>query len=302
MKVGVLMGGISSEREISLLSGQEIIKNLDKAKYEVFPIVINSKDEVLEKVKGFDFIFLALHGIFGEDGTIQALLNSVSIPYSGCDMLTSAICMNKAQTKRILKAEGIKVPPSYTLYKNKAIDYTLLETLSYPMIVKPNNGGSSIGTSLVHSKSQLTESIKEAFKYDDKVLVEKYIKGEEYTAPILNNEVLTILSIKPSESFFNYSSKYKDGGAEELKANLSKALEEKIIDISKKCWEILECKAYVRVDMIVSDNIPYVLELNTLPGMTKNSLFPKSAALSGMSYNLLLDNIIKYSIEEIKLT
>ena len=297
MKVGVLMGGVSSEREISLLSGSEILSNLDKNKYEAYPIVIDSKEEVLEKVKGMDFIFLALHGAFGEDGTVQALLESSGIPYSGCGVLTSAICMSKKQTKRILKAESINVAPGYVVYKDTEIDIEQLETINYPMVVKPNNGGSSIGTSLVFNREQLKKSIKEAFKFDSQVLIEKYLNGTEYTIPVLNGEALPILSIKARGWFFDYTSKYTKDGAIEIIADLPCNLQDEIKKIAEECWRIFDCKAYMRVDIIVSEGVPYVLELNTLPGMTKNSLFPKSAQAVNMSYSALLDNIIKYSLD-----
>ena len=297
MKVGVLMGGISSEREISLLSGNEVLRNLDKNKYEAYPIIIDSKEEVLEKVKGMDFVFLALHGAFGEDGTVQALLESLNIPYSGCGVLTSAICMSKKQTKRILKAENINVAPGYVIYKDNEIDIEQLESLNFPMFVKPNNGGSSIGTFLVFNREQLKKGIREASKYDSQVLIEKYLEGPEYTVPVLNGEALPILSIKAKGWFFDYTSKYAEGGAEEIIAKLPKDLEDEIKKIAEECWRIFDCKAYMRVDIIVSEGVPYVLELNTLPGMTKNSLFPKSAQAVGMSYSALIDNIIKYSLD-----
>ncbi|WP_234123683.1 D-alanine--D-alanine ligase [Clostridium hydrogenum] len=293
MKIGVLMGGISSEREISILSGQEIIKNLDKNKYEIFPIIIDKKSEVLEKVKGLDFVFLALHGIFGEDGTIQALLDSIEMPYSGCNMLTSAICMDKEQTKRILKAENINVAPHYIINSGTTLNFDLLEKLGYPMVIKPNNGGSSIGTFIVSNINELKTCITEAFKYDDTVMLEKFISGDEYTVPILNGEILPILSIIPKQGFFDYHSKYTEGETDEIVANLDLNLKSKIEVIADKCWKIFKCKAYVRIDIIVSKGIPYVLELNTLPGMTKNSLFPKSAAAFGIDYSTLLDKIIE---------
>lgn len=293
MKIGVLMGGISSEREISILSGQEIIKNLDKNKYEIFPIIIDKKSEVFEKVKGLDFVFLALHGIFGEDGTIQALLDSIEMPYSGCNMLTSAICMDKEQTKRILKAENINVAPHYIINSDTTLNFDLLEKLGYPMVIKPNNGGSSIGTFIVSNINELKTCITEAFKYDDTVMLEKFISGDEYTVPILNGEILPILSIRPKQGFFDYHSKYTEGETDEIVANLDLNLKSKIEVIADKCWKIFKCKAYVRIDIIVSKGIPYVLELNTLPGMTKNSLFPKSAAAFGIDYSTLLDKIIE---------
>ncbi|WP_461613447.1 D-alanine--D-alanine ligase [Clostridium sp. Marseille-QA1073] len=296
MKIGVMMGGISSERKISILSGKEILNNLDKSKYEVLPIVINSKEEIIEKVKGVDFVFIALHGAFGEDGIVQGALESISMPYSGCNVLTSALCMDKKQTKRILKSEGIVVPPGVAVNDINQLPMKFIEDFGYPMVVKPNNGGSSIGTFLVNNKEELKDRILRVLQYDNEILIEKYLRGHEYTIPMLNGEVLPIISIKAKNEFFDYDSKYEDDGAEEIIASLPYELEKKMKQIAKQCWHIFNCKAYARIDIIVSEGVPYVLELNTLPGMTKNSLFPKSAEGANMKYSELLDKIIEYSL------
>ncbi|ARC83468.1 D-alanine--D-alanine ligase family protein [Clostridium argentinense CDC 2741] len=296
MKIGVLMGGVSSERKISILSGKEILNNLDKSKYEVLPIVINSKEEIIEKVKEVDFVFIALHGAFGEDGIVQGVLESISMPYSGCNVLTSALCMNKNQTKRILKSEDITVAPGIIVNDINQLPMKIIEGFGYPMVVKPNNGGSSIGTFLVNNKKELKDGILKVLQYDNDILIEKYLRGNEYTIPMLNGEILPIIAIKARNEFFDYNSKYEDDGAEEIIASLPYELEKKMKQIAKQCWHIFNCKAYVRIDIIVSEGVPYVLELNTLPGMTKNSLFPKSAEGANMKYSELLDKIIEYSL------
>lgn len=296
MKIGVLMGGVSSERKISILSGKEILNNLDKSKYEVLPIVINSKEEIIENVKGVDFVFIALHGAFGEDGIVQGVLESISMPYSGCNVLTSALCMNKNQTKRILKSEDIIVPPGIIVNDINQLPMKNVEYFGYPMVVKPNNGGSSIGTFLVNNKEELKNGILKVLQYDNEILIEKYLRGNEYTIPMLNGEILPIIAIKARNELFDYNSKYEDDGAEEIIASLPYELEKKMKQIAKQCWHIFNCKAYVRIDIIVSEGVPYVLELNTLPGMTKNSLFPKSAEGANMKYSELLDKIIEYSL------
>lgn len=296
MKIGVLMGGVSSERKISILSGKEILNNIDKSKYEVLPIVINSKEEIIEKVKEVDFVFIALHGAFGEDGIVQGVLESISMPYSGCNVLTSALCMNKSQTKRILKSEDITVAPGIIVNDINQLPMKIIEGFGYPMVVKPNNGGSSIGTFLVNNKKELKDGILKVLQYDNDILIEKYLRGNEYTIPMLNGEILPIIAIKARNEFFDYNSKYEDDGAEEIIASLPYELEKKMKEIAKQCWHIFNCKAYVRIDIIVSEGVPYVLELNTLPGMTKNSLFPKSAEGANMKYSELLDKIIEYSL------
>jgi D-alanine-D-alanine ligase len=296
MRIGVLMGGISSEREISLLSGEEIINNLNKDKYEVIPMVINSKKEVVDMVKDLDFVFLAFHGEFGEDGSIQCILESLGISYSGSNPLTSALCMNKKQSKRILKAEGIPIAKGISLYKHEGVNLKEIEKLKYPMIVKPNSGGSSIGISLVYSRDELRSAILEGFKYGDEIIIEEYINGSEYTIPLLNGQVLPTLSIVHKGTFFDYKSKYNDTDTIEEVAFLPESLQSEINEIAEKCYRIFDCKAYARVDIMVSNSKPYVLELNTLPGMTRNSLFPKSAKAANIDYSTLLDKIIEFSL------
>ena len=280
MKVGVIMGGISSEREISLQSGEQVLLNLNKDKYEeIIPIIIDSKSEVVEKIKGIDFAFLALHGKFGEDGTIQGLLETMGIPYSGCRVLPSAICMNKGLTSV------------------EEIDYKKIKELQYPVFIKPNNGGSSVATFLVRREDEVEMAVREGLKYDNEIIIEEYINGEEITSFVLNGEVFPTVSIKSKKGeFFDYASKYGENGAEEEIVLLEENLQEKINNISKKVWDILGCNSYARIDMIVSDGVPYLLEVNTLPGMTKQSLIPKSAKVRGLEFSELLDKIIECSL------
>jgi len=298
MQIGVIMGGISAEKEVSLLTGKQIIENLDKDKYEVIPIPINSQYELIDSVKCLQFAFIALHGKFGEDGRIQAILESIGVPFSGCGVLASALCMNKNISKKLFVTEGIKTPQWITVKDENKIDYSIIENIGYPLIVKPNSGGSSIGTIKVYSKEELKAGIKEALKYDDEIIIEEYIKGEEITCCILNGEVLPIISINPKSEFFNYSSKYDQDGAEEKIIELPGRLREKVEEISFKCWDTFKLKVYARIDMIIKNEEVYVLEINTLPGMTENSLFPKSAAAYGLNFSQLLDKIIQYSLIE----
>jgi D-alanine-D-alanine ligase len=300
MKIGVIMGGISSEREVSLNTGREIAANLDGKKYEIYPIVIDKKEDLIQKVKGLDFALLALHGQFGEDGTVQAVLQTLNIPYSGCDTLSSAVCMDKDMTKKVLRAEDINTADWVVVKKESDIEEKHIEKLGMPVVVKPNNGGSSVGTFVIHKLEDLKEAVSEALKYDKEVMIEKYIKGDEITCCILDGKMLPILAIKPKSSFFDYTSKYSDGGAEEVVIELHRELHEKVETLALATWKALKCSVYARVDMLIQDGIPYVLEVNTLPGMTKNSLFPKSAAAVGITFSGLLDKIIEYSLQERK--
>lgn len=298
MRIGVMMGGISSERDISLQSGKNIINNLDKSQYTIVPIEINEKKDVIEKVKDIDFVFLALHGQFGEDGSVQAILDSLGVPYSGCGFLSSCICMDKDITKKILAAEKINTA-KWTVVKNiNDINYETIKNIGYPVFVKPNSGGSSVATVFVEKEQDLKKAIELALNYDKEVLIEEYIKGEEITCPVFNNKTFPILTIKPIGKFFDKESKYKKGGAAEELANYDKETTRKIEETALKTYKALKCSVYARVDIILKDGIPYVLEVNTLPGMTKNSLVPKSAAAMNLSYSELLDFIIELSLKK----
>nr|WP_330383753.1 D-alanine--D-alanine ligase [Romboutsia hominis] len=298
MKVGVIMGGVSSEREISLKSGRGILGSIDKSKYEVVEVILDSKQDIFEKAKGLDFALLALHGEFGEDGTVQAILEAMDIPYSGCGPLTSGLCMDKNMSKKILKEGNIPTAPWTTVKDLDKIDYDKIEEIGYPLFIKPNSGGSSVATFLIKDKSEIYDAVKEVLKYDKEAMIEKYIKGEEYTSFILNGEVFPTISIKTENEFFDYEAKYsQDGkGAKEEVVYLDKDLQEKVNEVSKKCWDAFNCRVYVRVDVIISEGVPYVLELNTLPGMTATSLIPQSAKARGIEYSELIDKIIEYSL------
>ncbi|CDF59339.1 D-alanine--D-alanine ligase [Thermobrachium celere] len=294
MKIGVIMGGISTEREISLKTGMEIVNNLDKSKYEVIPIQIDKKEELIEKVKGIDFAFIALHGHFGEDGTVQGVLETLNIPYSGCGVLSSAVCMDKDMTKRILRFGGLNTA-NWIVVRDLNFDINEVNKIGYPVVVKPNSGGSSVATRIVNNDKELMEAVEEALKYDTEVMIEEYIKGDEITCPILDGKMLPILAIKPKSAFFDYTSKYADGGADEFVVEFEKELQQKIEFMAVKTYELLKCRVYARVDMIIKEGVPYILEVNTLPGMTRNSLFPKSAKAAGISFSQLLDIIIEKS-------
>ncbi|MGH4123054.1 MAG: D-alanine--D-alanine ligase [Clostridium sp.] len=296
MQVGVIMGGISAEKEVSRKTGKQIIENLDSDKYEIVPILINSKEEFIDSVKSLQFAFIALHGRFGEDGSIQAILESLGVPFSGCGVLASALCMDKNISKKLLVSEGIKTPKWIIVKDENKIDYSLVENIGYPIIVKPNSGGSSIGTIMAYSREKLKEGVYEALKYDDEIIIEEYIKGEEITCSILNGEVLPIISINSKSEIFNYSSKYDRGGAEEKIIQLPRTLRDKVEQICLKSWDTFKLKVYARIDMIIKGEEVYVLEINTLPGMTENSLFPKSAKAYGLNFSQLLDEIIQYSL------
>lgn len=298
MKVGVIMGGISSEREISLKSGNSILDNINKGKYEIVPIVIDKKEDIVNKVNGIDFALLALHGQFGEDGTVQAVLQTLGIPYSGCGPLSSGMCMDKDVTKSILQAANIRTAPWINLNKDDEINFDQINKLGYPVVVKPTHGGSSVATFVVKEEKDIKNCIEEAFKWDNEVMIEKFIKGDEITCPVYGDKMLPVIAIKPKSEFFDFASKYEDGGAEEIVVELEKDLHVEVEKMALATYRALKCQVYSRVDMIVTqEGIPYILEVNTLPGMTKNSLIPKSAAAINIGFAELIDMIIEDSMK-----
>ena len=299
MKVGVIMGGISSEREISLKSGNSVVENIDKNKYEVIPIVIDKKEDIINKVKGIDFALLALHGQFGEDGTVQAVLQTLGIPYSGCGPLSSAACMDKDMTKSLLQAAGIRTAPWINLRSEDEINYDDIKELGYPVVVKPTHGGSSVATFIIKEEKEIENAVKEAFKWDNEVMIEKFIKGDEITCPVMGREMFPVVAIKPHAEFFDYTAKYADGGSDEFVIELEKSLHKEVERMALDTYRALKCSVYARIDMIITEGgIPYILEVNTLPGMTKASLFPKSAAGKGIDFSGLIDLIIENSLKE----
>ncbi|MFD1957854.1 D-alanine--D-alanine ligase [Paenibacillus thailandensis] len=300
MKVGVIMGGMSSERQISLLTGQEMVNNLNKEKYEVKPIVINNKMDLIEQSAGLDIALLALHGKYGEDGTVQATLDSLGIPYTGCGVLSSGVCMDKDMTKKLLRFEGVATGDWAMVGSLEELSAPAVERLGFPVVVKPNLGGSSIGTRIARTPAELKSAVQEALKWDSAIMVEQFIGGDEITCPILNGKLLPIVAIKPSGEFFDYTSKYEDGAADEKVVELPRELHDKVEAAALASYKALKCSVYARIDMIVKDGVPYVLEINTLPGLTRNSLLPKSAAAAGIPFGKLLDYIIDYSLEERK--
>ncbi|WP_145044880.1 D-alanine--D-alanine ligase [Paenibacillus xylanexedens] len=298
MKVGVIMGGTSSERDISLLTGHEMITHLDPQKYEVVPVVINNKRELIEKSAGLDIALLALHGKYGEDGTIQGTLDSLGIPYTGCGVLASSVCMDKDISKRIMQQAGVPTVEWVQISDLEELSSTTVTQLSYPVVVKPNSGGSSIGTQIVREPSALRDATEAALAWDDTVMIEQYIEGEEITCAILDGTMLPVISIRSSGAFFDYSSKYDDGGAEERIVQLPADIHKHVEAATLTCYRVLKCSVYARVDMIIRDGMPYVLEVNTLPGLTRNSLLPKSADAAGISFAKLLDSIIELSLQQ----
>lgn len=308
LKIAVLMGGISSERDISLATGRNVVSFLDKEKYEVFAIEIKDKTSWINKLnkKCPDLAFIALHGKFGEDGKIQALLDDLEITYTGSGVLASMLAMDKLITKQIFKAESISTP-SYVIIDQQQYYFEgqesigrILSQLKLPLVIKPSASGSSIGVTIVKDKKDIKGALKAAFKEGKQVLIEKYIKGREITVPVLGNKnpkALPVIEIAPKRDFFDLKAKYDPELCDEIvPARISRKLAQRAQDLALKVYKAFGCCGFARVDMIIKKPKIFVLEINTIPGLTENSLVPKSAKAAGIEFPQLLDKIIEYAL------
>lgn len=305
LTVALLAGGISSEREVSISSGNQVYEALDHNKYDI--IRYDPKTDLPRLVMDapkIDAALIILHGPFGEDGTVQGLLDLLGIPYQGSGVLGSALGMNKLASKHLYEKSGLLVPPYAVVEQNDALDADgCAKRLGLPLVVKPVGSGSSVGISIVKSKNSLKEAVDKALEQDSMVLIEAYIDGIELTGGVIGNnpvEALPIIEIVPSESydFFDYQAKYTAGATSEIcPARINDAMTKKAQEIAKTAHKALFCKGYSRTDMILKNQDIYVLETNTIPGMTSTSLLPLAAGKAGIPFSQLLDRLIELSIE-----
>ncbi|MCA6079512.1 MAG: D-alanine--D-alanine ligase [Endomicrobium sp.] len=293
-RIGVLYGGLSSEREISIKSGTAVLNALKKLKLNVCGIDVNR--DVAEKIKKekIDIAYIALHGQMGEDGTIQGMLEILGVPYTGCGVFSSAASMDKDISKRIFRCAGILTPEWKTLKKFEAVP----EIKKYPVVVKPVSQGSTIGVVIVEKVSQFVDALNEVFKYGDEILIEQFIKGKEITVGVLNGKALPVIEIVPKGKFYDFKSKYQKGGSQHIiPAGISEKSYKTAQDISEKVYKIFKCRAICRVDMIVSeDDRVWVLENNTIPGMTETSLVPDEGRTVGYSFETLVLKILESAL------
>jgi len=302
MRIALLCGGFSAEREISIKTGKKIAENLDKKKYQVF--LFDPKTELDNFIKAardkkFDLVFPALHGPFGEDGTLQGLLDILGVPYVFSGVLASSLAMDKERTKMFLRPEKILMPRSIKIKKNYLAGD--LKKIKLPVVVKPICQGSSFGASIVKKEKDLLGAIEEAFKFDSAVMIEEFIEGREITAAVLGNDkpvALPLIEIKPKiSSFFDFKAKYEVGASEEIcPAALGGRLTKEIQAAAIKIHKLLGCRGVTRSDFIVKNGRPYFLEINTIPGMTETSLVPLAAKKSGLSFSDLLDELIALAL------
>lgn len=341
IKLGVIFGGTSTEHEVSIVSGTSVIKNLDKEKYEIYPIYINKNGEwfkytyqnqefkvgdeiigkekienICEYLKKLDKVFPVLHGLGGEDGTIQGLLELLKIPYVGTRVLGSSICMDKAYTKLIF--EKAEIPQAEYVYIRKNEDdyifiekdfteekcdiYELIqkitEKIEFPMFIKPSNSGSSVGINRANNALELAKAIEYASNYDNKILIEEKINGREIECAVLGNEEVEascLGEILAAEEFYTFSAKYQNQESKTvMPADLPENLSNEVRNLAKKAYKAADCKGLSRVDFFVDDknNKIYINEINTMPGFTQISMYPKLWEKSGMKYTELLDKLI----------
>lgn len=301
-KIGIICGGWSKEREISLLTAKNVAKALERIglKYQVIDIDRNFYKQIIEAK--IDIAFIALHGKPGEDGTIQGFLELIGIPYTGSGVLASAIGMDKILTKILFQSEKIPTPRFITLNKNEnlleKINWAEKE-LGFPIVIKPRYEGSSVGVEIVENKKDLIRKAKSLKKEFGDIFFEEYIKGMIATCGILDDKPLPILELVPKrERFYSYKAKYTKGETEFIvPARLDKKTSLKIQELSLKAHKIIGCKGYSRIDLVVKDNKkPYFLEINTLPGLTELSDLPKEAECLGISYDEVILKILKTAL------
>jgi len=305
LTVALLSGGISSEREVSLNSGNQVFEVLDKEKYDV--IRYDPKTDLQRLVADapkIDAALIILHGPYGEDGTVQGLLDLLDIPYQGSGVLGSAAAMNKLISKQLYQQIGLPVPPYIVKKKGDSTDPDdLVQRLGLPMVIKPVEGGSSVGMSIVRSEPDLKNAVDKALEYDNSVLFEAYIDGIELTGGVLGNDnpqALPLIEIIPDKNheFFDYEAKYTAGVTQEIcPARIDEALTQKAQTFAVMAHETLACMGYSRTDMILKGSDIYVLETNTIPGMTATSLFPQAAAVAGLKFGQLMDRLIVLSLK-----
>jgi len=329
-KVAVLMGGASAERAVSLSTGRQILQALDPARYDVYaldtatgqaslpvsasvqplttegshaPLTALTQLGQVSRADRPDVVFIALHGPGGEDGTVQGMLEVLGIPYTGSGVLASALAMDKVMCKRVLASIGVRMPQDVTMVRGEEAEaLAALTQMPLPVIVKPSRQGSTIGMSVVRERGEMPGALELAFAHDNTALVEEFVAGTEITVPVLGNktlETLPIVEIVPQSGFYDYEAKYTAGATDEIvPARISEAIAQQVRELALLCHRTLGCRGMSRTDMIVdAGGRVFVLETNTIPGMTPTSLLPRSAEAAGLAFPALLDRLIDLALE-----
>ena len=307
LRLALLSGGTSSEREVSLNSGSQVYEFLDKEKYDIrrYDPQTDLTQLVLDK-DHIDAALLILHGPYGEDGTVQGLLDLLGIPYQGAGVLGSALAMNKLAAKQMYRTADIPIPDFLFFTRHDPVDISMcIRQLGLPVVVKPVCAGSSKGLTIVKEEKELSPAVEAAFHHDDTVLVETYISnGVELTCGVIGNkdlEALPVIEIIPGNGyeFFDYNAKYLEGATEEIcPARISDTIRKKVQEYAVSAHKALFLKGYSRTDMMLKNDELYILETNTIPGMTQTSLYPQAAAAAGYPFSELLDKLIQLGLEK----
>lgn len=329
IKLGLIYGGVSTEHEVSISSYESIVNNINKDKYEITSFYI-SKDgtwftdgkrtkDVFNSLKEMDCVFPILHGKNGEDGNIAGMLEIIGVSYVGCKTLSSAICMDKVITKKLLEKANISVAKymfikklndnfywvqdnyDYVLLDKEILDLSVSTILNYPVVVKPSRSGSSVGVSVANDYLELENAINEASIYDEKILIEEFIDGKELEVAVLGNNDLTVSNIGniiPDEIVYSYNSKYKGNSKTVVLNTIEENLESKIKNIVLTTYKVLDCSGLARVDMFLIGNEVLVNEVNTMPGFTSISMYPKLMESINISYTDLIDRLISLSMDD----
>lgn len=329
IKLGLIYGGVSTEHEVSISSYESIVNNINKDKYDITSFYI-SKDgtwftdgkrtkDVFNSLKEMNCVFPILHGKNGEDGNIAGMLEIIGVSYVGCKTLSSAICMDKVITKKLLEKANISVAKymfikklndnfywvqdnyDYVLLDKEILDLSVSTILNYPVVVKPSRSGSSVGVSVANDYLELENAINEASIYDDKILIEEFIDGKELEVAVLGNNDLTVSNIGniiPDEIVYSYNSKYKGNSKTVVLNTIEENLESKIKNIVLTTYKVLDCSGLARVDLFLIGNEVLVNEVNTMPGFTSISMYPKLMESINISYTDLIDRLISLSKDD----
>ncbi|MDC0377972.1 MAG: D-alanine--D-alanine ligase [Flavobacteriaceae bacterium] len=319
--VAVLMGGFSSEKEISLKSGEVIYQNINRSKYTPFKIIVNKENWVYlnseneesnvnledfsiisnnSKIK-LEIAFIIIHGSPGENGLIQSFFELKNIPYTGCDPYTSALTFNKRDCLSVLEKHNIPTANSFHINKNEKFKVEdIIQKVGLPCFVKANRSGSSFGVYKIYEENKLVDAINKALEYDDEVLIESFLDGIEVSVGVMNYQknikVLGITELITENDFFDYDAKYNGNSKEITPANISEKQKQIVTDLSIKIYKKLAMKGFTRSEFIIINDMAYFLEINSVPGMTNESIFPKQAQISGVSITQICDEIIHQAI------
>jgi D-alanine-D-alanine ligase len=297
-RIGVLMGGYSAEREISLRTGQAVQQALRRRGYDAVGIDVGPS--IVERLRDdkIELAFIALHGPGGEDGTIQGLLDTLGIPYTGSGVQASAVAIHKELTKVLLRASGVPVPDGLVVRAHDVIPKFIPRSLKLPVVVKPASQGSTIGITIVKRPSEWREALRLSFEHDEEAVVEAYIPGKEMTVSVVDGEALPAVEIVAPSGFYDYTAKYQKGQTRYLcPAPLSSAISRRVKALALQTYRLLGCRGAARVDIrITPRGKPFVLEINTVPGMTETSLLPMAAAAAGLDYDALTERLLRSAL------